>query len=405
MVTEAGEVIMTRNGALEYIEAVRTRYWAGGRAEKGAILEEACRVTGYHRKAVIRLLSGKRRSHESAAGSASRKKYGEALLEPLVTVWEALGRPGAKRLQPFLPVVIPQMEGFGELVVTEEQRRLLLEASATTVERLLRRHRGRTGRRPWTSQHAAGVQGEVPVRTAGEWRDVGLGALQADLVSHCAETTHGFYLCSLVGVDVRTTWTILEVVWGKAAERVCGALERGRLRLPFTLRELHTDNGGEFMNRVMLAWANRANVRLTRGRPYRKNDQSWVEQRNWSAARRIVGYQRFASRDAYLVMQRLYRVLELYLNFFQPVRKVVARTDSGARRGRRFDEAQTPYQRLIALAVLDGPTDARLRDLFQSLNPVQLRREIDEALRTLFTLATPAPRSVTIEVTHHTNSR
>ena len=394
---------MTRNGVREYIEAIQGRYAKGSRGEKGALLEEASRVTGYHRKALTRLLGGKSRRRVRRADETRRTKYGVELMEPLVTVWEALGRPGAKRLQPFLPEVVPHMERHGELAIDEARRTLLLEASAATIDRLLHRYRGRTGRRPWTSHHASDAQHEVALRTAGEWLDVRPGAFQADLVHHCGESTAGHYITSLVSVDVATTWTVLEVIWGKASAPVCAGLQRGKVRLPFTLRELHTDNGGEFMSWVMITWARREQVQLTRGRPYRKNDQSWVEQRNWTAARRIVGYQRFDTRAAYRVMQRLYRLLELYLNFFQPVRKVVARSEAGARRTRQFDRAQTPYQRLLALDILDAATHARLQAQYEALNPAQLRREIDATLQSLFKLASPTPASVTINVRHHTD--
>jgi len=297
-----------------------------------------------------------------------------------------------------LPELVPVLERYGEISLDQRQRALLLQASAATVDRLLEQHRGRTIRRPWTSVRAGSVKAEVAVRTFGEWRDVQAGSLQVDLVSHCGETTAGSYLTSLVGVDVATSWTILEAVMGKGQQRVGAAIQKGWLRLPFSLRELHADNGGEFMNRELVSWCRRHEVKLSRGRPYRKNDQSWVEQRNWTAARRIVGYQRFSSEAAHRVMAQLYRLLELEMNFFQPVQKVVGRSGTGARRTLHYDAARTPFQRVIEAGVVDAETRDRLQAQFEAINPVELRRAIDATLRRLFTLADPSQASVTIQL-------
>lgn len=390
---------MTRDGAEEYITAIRTRYWAAGKVEKGRILDEACQTTGFHRKAMIRLLRGTRARVQPAA---RRPKYGADLIEPLVVAWEAMGRPCATRLEAFLPELIPALERHGELQLPDEWRALLLEASPSTIQRLLAQHRRRLVRQPRTSSHLlAQLRDEVPLRTFSEWVNPEPGALQADLVAHCGESTQGFYLCTLQMVDVATSWTVLEAVWGKGQQRVGSGIHRGRLRLPFSLTGLHTDNGGEFINHGLVGWCRREGIKLTRGRPYRKNDQAFAEQRNWVAVRRVVGYGRYSSREAHVKMRQLYALLELDLNLFQPVQKLTGKSRSGARVTRHYDRPQTPLQRALAAGVLDETTATRLRRQFEATNPAALRRRIEMTLVELWKLTESPVPSVTEPVTHH----
>jgi hypothetical protein len=211
--------------------------------------------------------------------------------------------------------------------------------------------------------------------------------VQADLVAHCGDSTEGFYLTTLVVTDVATGWTECQAVWGKGQQRVGTALHHIRQRLPMALRELHTDNGGEFVNALLQPWCQREGIRCTRGRPYRKNDQAYVEQKNWSAVRRPVGYDRYTSKAAYAQLQRLYDLLRLDVNFFQPIRKLIGKERVGGKVIKRYDRAQTPYQRLLASGVLEEPQRQALERLYRSVNPVRLRAEIDAALEVLWKLA------------------
>ena len=285
---------MTRSSIGEYAKRMGERYEGASKAEKGRLLDEFCATTRYHRKAAVRLL---RRGVPPGArrGGERRRRYGPEVAAALKVAWEAVDRIGAKRLAPFLPELVPQLERHGELAVPVAVREALLHVSAATIDRLLRPWRRSGPRRPHTgSASSASLKAQVPVRTFGEWRNVAPGALQADLVAHCGESTEGFYLTTLTSVDVATGWTVCESVWGKGQQRVASAVHRTRQRLPFPLRELHTDNGGEFLNHLLYPWCQREGIRLTRGRPYRKNDQAYVEQRNWWVPRRPVGYLSFA---------------------------------------------------------------------------------------------------------------
>jgi transposase InsO family protein len=201
-----------------------------------------------------------------------------------------------------------------------------------------------------TALHAVRVQ--VPLRTWSEWTGVTPGAVQGDLVLHCGETTEGRYCATLVAVDVATTWTERQAIWGLHQQRVTGGIQHVHQRLPFPLREWHSDNGSEFVNACLLGWCRHRGIRFTRARPYRKNDQAWVEQRNGLLVRRLVGSDRYSSRAAWRVLQRLYGLLRLQHNFFRPVRKLVTKRRVGSRVLKRYDAPQTPYQRVLTAGEL-----------------------------------------------------
>lgn len=239
---------------------------------------------------------------------------------------------------------------------------------------------------PGRRSASGGLKGEVPIRTWSDWKGTAVGSLQADLVLHCGESTEGFYLTSLCAVDVATGWTELQPVWGLGKQRVGTAVHHIRQRLPFPLRSLHTDNGSEFINHTLFNWCRQEKISFTRGRSYRKNDQAYVEQRNWLTVRRQVGYDRLASKQAYALLGRLYPLLCQQLNFFRPVRKLVAKDRVGARVLKHYDEPRTAYQRLLESGVLEPLERQDLRGKMASINPADLQRRIDRILRELWRL-------------------
>jgi hypothetical protein len=338
-----------------------------------------------HRKAVIRLLN--RRAGPRADRRGRPRRYGAEVSEALVKVWEVGDRMCGKLLAAVMPRLVEALERHGELVVTPGVRSLLLEISPASIDRLLSRHRRRLGVQPQRQRPASsGLKGEVPIRTWNEWKAAAVGSLQADLVLHCGESTEGFYLTSLCAVDVATGWTELQPVWGLGKQRVGTAVHHIRQRLPFPLRSLHTDNGSEFINHTLFNWCRLEKVSFTRGRSYRKNDQAYVEQRNWLTVRRHVGYDRLASKQAYALLGELYPLLCLQLNFFRPLRKVVAKERLGARVLKRYDEPRTAHQRLLDSGTLSQEERGRLAVRLQKINPAELHRRIDKLLRQLWQL-------------------
>jgi transposase InsO family protein len=376
---------------------VRARYQHADKRGKGQILDEYCRVTSTHRKAAIRCL---RRPPTAGRRPPGRpRRYGAALLPVLERIWTASEYLCGKLLAPMLPVLVAALERHHGLRLAPALRTDLLAASPATLDRrlhLLRRRRGgRLPRRVAPALHA--VRAQVPLRTWGDWAGVAPGALQGDLVLHCGDTTHGRYLASLITVDVAISWMELQPLAGLHQRYVRAAVHLVSARLPFPLREWHSDNGAEFLNTAVLQWCRQTGVRVTRGRPYRKNDQAWIEQRNWLAVRRLIGYDRYSSPAAWAVLGRLYGLLRQQLNFFRPVRKLVSKRRVGAKITKRYDAPLTPYQRVLAAGVLSPAQQAALAAELAALDPITLARDIQRTLDTLWKLADRQP-AVPVEV-------
>ena len=289
---------MTRMSIKEYTEAIRWRYLRSAKVDKGKILDEFVEVTGYHRKAAIRLL------HQISKPRVKKKqgrprKYNSAVVDALKVAWEATDRLCSKRLQPFLPELIGILCRHGEAVVPAEIEAQLCQMSPATIDRLLKPWRRLGGRRPFsTTKPGSLLKNAIPIRTFADWEENRPGFIEADLVPHCGESTEGFYLNSLSTVDVATGWSECRGVWGKGQERVGSAVHHIRLRLPFPLLGLDSDNGGEFINQHLFAYCQREEITFTRSRSYKKNDSCHVEQKNWTVVRRLIGYDRYNSREA-----------------------------------------------------------------------------------------------------------
>ena len=378
---------MGPHSVYEYAASLRPRYRLASRRDKSRLLDEFCRITTRHRKVAIALLRHRPKRARRRAGRPSR--YPRTLRPTLEQVWELSDHLCSKRLAPFLPALLEALERHDEVQLSPEQRTALLQISPATIDRLLRPVR-RLHRRhglATTSSSLAALRTQVPLRTFTEWVNVLPGHLQADLLAHCGETTHGFYLTSLLAVDVATGWTELEAVWGKGHSRVGVAVRAVRRALPVPLLSLHTDNGGEFLNHVLVPWCREQGITITRGRPHRKNDQAYVEQTNGAVLRRFIGYHRYSSRAALEALTAVHARLRPYVNFFHPVRKLLSKARHGARVLKRYDRAQTPYQRLLASGVLTPEHSAALTAEYQRLNPVQLRTELQTRLDALWILA------------------
>jgi transposase InsO family protein len=377
---------MTRVTVHEYAAALRPRYRAAGRGEKGRILDEFCETTGLHRKAAIRLLN-----HDCLAKgrrSGRPRTYGPDVLEPLHLVWQVGDRMCGKLLKAAMPELLSSLERHGELRLTDGMRTSLLSMSAATIDRLLKRRLRRQSdllpRRKTPAEPS--LKAEVPIRTWSEWQDAKPGELQADLVLHCGEIPDGFFLSTLCAVDVASGWTEHEAIWGHGKQRVGTGMHHIQQRLPFPLRALHTDNGSEFINHTLVPWCRQEGIHLTRGRAYKKNDQAWVEQRNWQTVRRLVGYGRLDSKAAHQLLGKLYPLLDLQMNFFRPLRKLTSKTRQGAKLLKCYDEPHTPYQRLLASGALSSQAQARIDRQLAQLNPAELQRQIDHLLRRLWQL-------------------
>ena len=384
---------MTRGSVREYVEAVRGRYLRASKKEKGRILDEFTQVVACHRKAAIRLLQRKGQPRVGKRRGRPRR-YGTSVTEALRVVWEATDRLCSKRLHPFIPELVKVLRRHGDRAMTAEVEAQLGHMSPSTIDRLLRPWRRLGGRRPFsTTKPGSLLKNSIPIRTFADWQENRPGFLEVDLVAHCGESAEGFYLTTLSTVDVASGWSECMGVWGKGQERVGAAIHRVRQRLPFPLTGLDSDNGSEFINQHLYRYCQREKITFTRSRSYKKNDSCHVEQKNWSVVRRLVGYDRYSSRVALETLNRVYDLLRLYVNFFQPVMKLVAKTRHGARVHKVHDRARTPYQRILEAGMLSEGKRQELAATYHGLNPVLLLRQINENLERLWALAeSPSPQ-------------
>ncbi len=229
---------------------------------------------------------------------------------------------------------------------------------------------------------------QVPLRTCAGWDDAAPGFVEADPVAHCGSQASGAFLRTLVLTDVATGWTACPPLLTRSHDAVSAALDRARQLLPFPLLGLDTDHGSAFLNDELLAYCERERITFTRGRAYRKNDQCFVKQKHGVIVRQLIGYDRFEGLAAYRQLAEAYRALPLSINFFQPSMKLCQKQRDGAALHRRYDKAQTPRQRLLASETLDTVTAARLAAIFQALDPVRLRRQLEALLGALWPQAT-----------------
>jgi hypothetical protein len=381
-----GEVTVSRRSIQEYAGAIRHRYNRAEKKEKARILNEFVQATGLHRKSAIRLLN----REEGAGGGRRRGRprlYGADVVVVLKVAWEASDCLCSRRLRPFLPELIRVLKREGELELSQETEARLCQLSESSIDRITRRWRlGSVRRGLSTTRPGTLLKSAIPIKTFTEWEDTKPGFIQADLVAHCGDSTEGFFLNTLSTVDVATGWHEPMAVWGKTQDRVGAAVHYVREHLPMPMLGLDSDNGSEFINRGLYDYCRRNQITFTRSRSYKKNDSCHIEQKNWCVVRRTVGYQRLSSKAAYEALADLYTVLRLYINFFQPVLKLVGKSRNGARVHKVYDEAQTPYQRLLASGVLAEDKKRALANIYGALNPVALLRQLRQAQQRLWTL-------------------
>jgi hypothetical protein len=375
----------------ELLDAVAARYRSATRAEKGRILTEFTEISGYHRKHAERLLRQGRIADRSRP-RPERRVYDDAVREALVVLWEASDRICGKRLKPLIPLLIPAMERHGHLALDETVRRLLHQISAASIDRILApmRAAGSGGRRRRTA-HCSAVRRSVPIRTYADWNDPAPGYMEADLVAHGGPSASGSFVQTLTFTDVATGWTECAPLLFREQRLLGEVMTALQAALPFPLLGFDTDNDTVFMNETIKGWCEAADVVFTRSRPYRKNDQAHVEQKNGAVVRRMVGYRRYEGIVAARELGTLYSRMRLFVNFFQPSFKLMEKTRDGARVAKRYHTPLTPFQRVQAHpAVSQAAKDALAAQVAQ-LDPVRLLHDIRHAQARLAALADATP--------------
>ena len=293
----------------------------------------------------------------------------------LIVLWEASDRVCGKRLKPLLRILLPALERHGHLKLDELIRTKVLAMSAATIDRMLRAPRNATRTRK-LRRVTPEIRRRIAVRTFADWNEPPPGSMEMDLVAHCGDMNRGSYVHSLVLTDIASGWTECAPLVVRESTLLVEALERVRQGLPFPLRALDVDNGSEFVNETMIQYCLRNGIELTRSRPYRKNDQAWIEQKNGAIVRKLLGYRRFEGIAAAQALSRLYGASRLFVNFFQPSFKLAEKHRQGAQVTKRYHPPETPCERLLSADTVSDDTKVKLREVGSALDRLQLLEEV-----------------------------
>jgi hypothetical protein len=388
-------MVLTMREKQAITKELACRYRQADRKAKGAILDQVMSMTGYNRcyatqrlcnwgrQEILPADAGNRPLSAMADGGAvtGRRKrprvYDEKVVDALTQVWRIAGCICGKRLAPFLVELVPILERHEELVLQDETRTKLLAISAASIDRALAEEKAayrlkeRGGTRPSSS-----LLHQIPIQTHAEARADRPGFVEIDLVGHDGGSTSGEYIQTLDVTDRYSGWTETQAVRNKAQQWVFAALQDIRQRLPFPLIGIHSDGGREFINEPLFEYCQLEGIEFTRSRSGNKNDNCHVEQKNYSVVRQTVGYFRFETERQLSLLNRHYAVLRPYTNYFQPMVKLLEKTRLGSRIRKHYDQAKTPYQRLLAWDGWSKDDRERAAVVYQRLNPAALSRQL-----------------------------
>ena len=385
---------LTMKARQEVTKATAGQYRGASKKEKSRILDQFVATTGYSRwyaRLVLRHEGRRVQTDKQTIVVVERKsrtkrkrpqRYDEKVQTALVKLWRIMDYICGKRLQPMLPELLPVLERYNEFRCDRETRAKLLRISAASIDRLLQPERrkyelrGRSGTKPGTL-----LKKQIPIRTFADWDEQQPGFVEIDLVAHDGGLGAGDYCQTLDVTDIATTWTETRAVRNKAQTWVFAALKEMRQKLPFPLLGIDSDNGSEFINTYLVNYCQQQKLSFTRSRPYRKNDNCFVEQKNYSVVRRAVGYQRYDTELQLRLLNELYAVLRLYSNFFQPTMKLISKERVGSKVTKRYDRAQTPCQRVLAAPQQSG--ERTIAGSTANLEPGGPKKKVDAVTRSI----------------------
>ena len=378
---------MSGKSKWDYLKAIYSRYKKVSKPLRARILDEFCQVCGYHRKYAIRLLNGPAPQKPKAAPRKGRRPtYGAKVIGSLTAIWEAAGYPCSARLKALLPLWLPW--ALKRLAISAPVQKQLLSISPATIDRRLgpkkrqlkKRLYGRT--KPGTL-----LKHHIPIKTDA-W-DVKIpGFTEIDLVSHSGNSASGEYLHSLNVTDIHSTWVESRAVMGKSQIGVLTAMQEIEQALPFKLLGIDSDNGSEFINYHLKTFCDLNKIQFTRGRPYKKNDNAHIEQKNYTHVRKIFGYLRYDSPSAQNAMNELYQnELTILQNLFLPSMKLMKKTRVGSKLKRRYDKPKTPLERLLHCPQADPVKTQELKRLRNRTDPFQLAKGMEQKLERIFAMA------------------
>jgi len=375
--------IQARN---QYMETLRERYLKANKKEKGRILDEYCRNTGQDRKYTIKKFRYKVRLKRPEERKRRKEYYDGYVRAALVRLWEIFDYPCGQRLEPLLKTEVERLRKQKELICSDEVAAKLQKISFRTIDEKLK-HQKEVLRlkRKYHAKINPLLYQKIPVKTMAEQNRETLGNIQIDLVEHCGESAAGEFINTLSTTDISSGWWEGEAVLSRSQEAVFEGLRQIKSQYPFSWKEIHSDNGTEFINWHLYRYSQKENLDFSRSRPYKKNDNCLVEQKNATHIKKFVGYLRYDTLKELAILNDLYRnELRLYKNFFQPVIKLKEKVRSYGKIHRRYEKARTPYQYLMESKEVSLQTKQELKGVYDNLNPAELKRTIDKKLHLLY---------------------
>lgn len=379
---------MTNMAKKELISATKKRYLKAGKTDKGKILDEFCSNSGLARKYAIRIMSAKcdYNKVERVGRKGRKRKYGHGFMIAAIKIWEVLDYPCGQRLKPALSEMYATLARFHEIDFDEKIDEQLKTVSGKTLDRRLKKERKERCLKKNRGMTCRGslLKSAIPVRLTN-WDTAKLGFTEIDTVAHNGGDPAGTFAYTLDQMEIYSGWSEQEATLGKGEKAVLNALKNIRQSLPFNLLGIDGDNGGEIINYHMLKYCSTENLVYTRSRPYMKNDNAYVEQKNYTHVRKLVGYHRYDQEEQVKLLNDLYRnEYRLFTNFFRPQMKILSKEKiNNSVCKKKYDEAKSPYQRLLACDQLSKEEKEKLTVLYLSLNPLQLRRAIDDKVAKL----------------------
>jgi len=375
---------MDMHSRSEYLKVARERYFrARTKKEKSQILDEYCSNTEQSRKYVIRKIN--RADFRPKQRKRRKERYDGYVRAALAKIWEIFDCPCGQRLKPLLEMELDKLRQLGEIEIADDIALKLKMISPATIDRKLKHQREflHLSRSKGGSKPGYILKQKIPIKLT-EWDTSIVGYLEIDMVVHCGSSTLGEYINTLSTTEISSGWWEGEAIMSKSQEHSFWALKEIRERTPFDWKGIDSDNGSEFINQILYKYCQREKLEFTRSRPYRKNDNAHTEQKNWTHVRKIFGYLRYDTYEELAIMNDLYHnELRLYKNFFQPVMKLASKERIGGKVKRKYDVPETPYQRLMESGQIPEETKEELKGIYLSLNPAQLKRNIDAKLAKL----------------------
>jgi len=373
--------MLTMRQRIAVTTEIRYRYRKSIKKDKTSILNEFVQTTGYNRSYARLILGSLKKTGRKRHSPPRKRKYDILVFCQLKKLWVAADCICGQRLKPFLPELIDRLEHFGEIKLTKPVKKKLLAMGSATIDRLLSKtkkgcelkSKGKSTTKPGTL-----LKSLIVVRTYADWDDHRPGFFETDLVAFCGESVEGDYVNGLNLTDVNTGWVKLKAVMGKGQRGVHGAVNEARCELPFGMLGLDSDNGGEFINNILYRYCLENQISFTRIRANRKNDNCFVEQKNYTVMRRFLGYARYDAEEQRSIIKQLLPLVEDYVNFFSPSQKLKEKTRIGSRIKKQYYQATTPYRKLLASGILEEEKRQRLTDYYKSLNPMELKRKINQ---------------------------